>query len=64
MKQVSEATTTLLQLVESVSSHTRDDLETVQVIGSILNRHRFVVAGDEDRSELFVNRLASLRAPH
>ena len=56
--------TTLLQLVENVSSQTRDDAETIQVMSRILSRHRFVLAGDESRSALFERRLASLPATH
>ena len=64
MKQPSTSTTTLLQLVETVSSQTRDDLETVQVMGRLLNRHRFVLAGDESRLDIFEERLANLPVPH
>lgn len=59
-----ESTTTLLPLVQSVSGQTRDDAETLRVTGSILSRHRFVLAGDESRSSLFEDRLASLPATH
>lgn len=64
MKHPSTPTTTLLQLVETVSSHTRDDVETLQVMGRLLNRHSFVLAGDATRPDIFEDRLASLPAPH
>ena len=64
MNETTRGTTTLLQLVESVSEHARDDVETVQVIGNILNRHRFVLANDEARYELFQDRLDSALLKH
>jgi hypothetical protein len=59
-----DAITTLAQLVESVSSQTENDAETVHVVGRLLNRNRFVLAGDDSRSTLFEHGLASLPAVH
>ena len=64
MNRMEMTTTNLLQLVESVSAQTRDEAETVKVVGHLLNQHRFVLAGDETRSACFEARLASLPATH
>ena len=57
-------TTTLLQMVEAVSENTRDDLETVQVMGRLLARNSFVLAGDADREVIFRRRVASADRAH
>jgi hypothetical protein len=54
------STTTLLQLVEAVSDAASSDRETARVIERLLQRRRFLIAGDPAS---FERRVASLK-PH
>ena len=62
METTTHTTTTLLKLIDSVSDLARDDRETVRIVGDLLNRRGFMLAGNIQRQERFLDRLTSLPA--